>query len=425
MLKLSSYYEKRKEMFNCIIKHHGKRDYHCFCCGEKEFYYLEIDHIYNDGYKDRARGRSISVNLIKENPERFQLLCSNCNKRKHYNGGKLFIPKNGWCKRKLQFNENKVPNIFKKAITILKMLKNLTIHMNRRIVLHCIGDRKYRNILYEDDKQTSKVEKLMDDSFFNKSLKKPAELIDIVEAGDLSLHDRRIYNMLVSNAYSEITSDIEHRILKSQLAVVYQYRADRLGKGIEALMKTIVRLRSVRDGKIVKTRVKLLGTTDEEYDRDGWIYYRFPAELRQVLNDNIAYARLKMEVMLSLSSKYALALYEIIQKRGNLKYKWYETMSLEDFRALLGIPKTKLMTFGNLNSRCIKPALQEVNSLADFGCKIEPLKYGGKRVIDIRLSWWKKDVDDLKKVYQELQTSRVGRRDRMKANVEHVVEPNM
>jgi hypothetical protein len=102
MLKLSSYYEKRKEMFNCIIKHHGKRDYHCFCCGEKEFYYLEIDHIYNDGYKDRARGRSISVNLIKENPERFQLLCSNCNKRKHYNGGKLFIPKNGWCKRKLQ-----------------------------------------------------------------------------------------------------------------------------------------------------------------------------------------------------------------------------------------------------------------------------------------------------------------------------------
>jgi plasmid replication initiation protein len=165
----------------------------------------------------------------------------------------------------------------------------------------------------------------------------------------------------------------------------------------------------------------LLGATAEDYDRNGKIYYRFPSELRSVLNDNAAYARLKTEVMVALSSKYALALYEMIQRRGNLKYQWQEIFTIAEFRELLGVPKGKLTTFSNLNARAIKPAVLEVNALADFGVKVDALKHGGKEILEIRLSWWKKSAEELKKVYQELNYSKVGRRSRIKKQVEDIL----
>lgn len=253
------------------------------------------------------------------------------------------------------------------------------------------------------------------------SLKKPAELVDVIESTALTLHDRRIYNLLINNAFKTITADKEHSIRKSDLAEVTQYRNDRLGTCIENLMSSIVRLRSVRDGTPVLTRVQLLGATSEDYDRDGFIYYRFPPELRAVLNDNVAYARLKTEVMVALSSKYALALYEMIQRRGNLKYQWQETFTVAEFRELLGVPKGKLNSFSNLNLRAIKPAALEVNALADFGVAVQALKHGGKEVLEIRLSWWKKSVEELKQVYQELNYSKVGRRARVKKQVEDIL----
>ena len=128
------------------------------------------------------------------------------------------------------------------------------------------------------------------------SLKKPAELVDVIESTALTLHDRRIYNLLINNAFKTITEDKEHAIRKSELAEVTQYRNDRLGTCIENLMSSIVRLRSVRDGTPVLTRVQLLGATSEDYNRDGFIYYRFPPELRAVLNDNVAYGCLEQQV---------------------------------------------------------------------------------------------------------------------------------
>ena len=253
------------------------------------------------------------------------------------------------------------------------------------------------------------------------SLKKPAELVDVIESTKLTLHDRRIYNLLVNNAYATITEDKEHSIRKTELAVITQYRNARLGDCIENLMGSVVRLRSVRDGTRVLTRVQLLGATSEEYDRDGRIYYRFPPELRLVLADNVAYARLKTEVMVALSSKYALALYEMVQRRGNLTYQHQETFTVAEFRELLGVPKGKLTSFSNFNARAVKPAVLEVNALADFGVHVEPLKLGGKEVLEIRLSWWKKSVEELKQVYNELNYSKVGRRARVRQTVEDVI----
>ena len=76
-----SYRDRRKSMLDTL----GNR---CVCCGETEEIYLEIDHVFNDGSKDKAP----SLKKIKENKERYQILCCNCNRAKHKNGGELFFP---------------------------------------------------------------------------------------------------------------------------------------------------------------------------------------------------------------------------------------------------------------------------------------------------------------------------------------------
>jgi hypothetical protein len=128
----------------------------------------------------------------------------------------------------------------------------------------------------------------------------------------------------------------------------------------------------------------------------------------------------KKDVMFSFTSKYALALYELVQKRGNLKYKFSEEFPLEQFRVLLGVEAATYPNFKNVNQRIIVPAVREVNGLGEFGCKVEPI-YRGRKVTAIRLSWWQKNLDEKKTTLRELRFSRVGRRARLSGTVETAI----
>jgi len=63
----------------------------CACCGEDEIAFLCVDHVNDDGYVDRSngiRGNRLYVKIIKENfPEKYQILCHNCNHAKSFNPG--------------------------------------------------------------------------------------------------------------------------------------------------------------------------------------------------------------------------------------------------------------------------------------------------------------------------------------------------
>src|SRR3546814_14699731 len=58
-------------------------------------------------------------------------------------------------------------------------------------------------------------------------------------------------------------------------------------------------------------RVQLLGSSDESLEKDGFLHYRIPEELIEILRNSEVYARLKTQVMHCFESKYALCLYEM------------------------------------------------------------------------------------------------------------------
>ena len=143
--------------------------------------------------------------------------------------------------------------------------------------------------------------------------------------------------------------------------------------------------------------MQLLAGTEEAARSDGIVFYSFPAAVRGIIRESSQYARLQKQVMFAFSSKYALALYEMVQKRGNLKFKTSEEFPVERFRALLGRRAGQAgSAFKSFKQRAIDPAVLEVNGLGEFGCKVEPSAYAGRKVTAVRLSWWAKNLDERK-----------------------------
>ncbi|WP_371229749.1 replication initiation protein [Roseovarius sp. 2305UL8-3] len=248
------------------------------------------------------------------------------------------------------------------------------------------------------------------------SLVKPGELVDLVEVTPLTLMDRRIYNQLLENAWDVIERPVTHVISKADLRGSHNSN-DRVGESIERLMSAIVKVKVTHEGEDAIERVQLLGGNIETTRRDGILEYEIPSRLRRIIKDSTVFARLQREVMFALSSKYALTLYEMIQKRGNLRYRSSEKFSLGDLRGILGVPKGKLTSWSNLKLRAIDPAVSEVSALSEYMVEVHPLKTG-RRVTHIELRWWRKDGNKQAEAERELTFSKVGRKARMDGAVD-------
>ena len=226
-----------------------------------------------------------------------------------------------------------------------------------------------------NEKQAGKTYRTVDAQPNAQSMIKPGELVDLVEVTPLTLADRRIYNQLLEHAWDAIEKPVTHIISKSELRGSHNSN-DRVGESIERLMSAIVRINVMHEGEEAIERVQLLGGNIETTRRDGLFEYEIPARLRKVIKDSTVFARLQREVMFALSSKYALTLYEMVQKRGNLRWRSSEKFSLADIRGILGVPKGKLTSWSNMKLRAIDPALKEVNALSDYVVEIDPIKTG-------------------------------------------------
>ena len=217
---------------------------------------------------------------------------------------------------------------------------------------------------------------------------KPGELVDIVELSPLTLADRRIYNLLIANAWERIGEPIIHRIVKSGLKGTHQGN-ERVESSLLRLMGTIAIVTIRKDGKSYKRRVQLLGPSDESLEKDGFLHYRIPEELIEILRNSQVYARIKTQVMYCFESKYALCLYEMIERRIGLEYKQKEEFTIEELRGLLNVPEGKLERFADLNKYCLKVAVEEINKLCPFYVDFTPIK-NGRKVERVALHWFPK-----------------------------------
>ena len=256
----------------------------------------------------------------------------------------------------------------------------------------------------------------------NREAIKPAELIQVTGHHELTLNARRAITVLWYNAHMqgvEIGRDytIEIDDLKPDTHKGYEM----VEEAITALMRTILTIK-LSNGKT--RRVQFLGGNDlDDPDRPaGVLHYSFDKRLIEVLKDSTIWGKIAIPVLMAFSSKYAISLYENVAQFVNLEHIISKTYTLDEFRDLIGVQPGRYKTFGELNKHVLKPAVTEINALASFGVSILPVKKG-KKVVEIRIGWWKKDADQLKAAWAELQRTKVGRKARISGAVEYVIAP--
>jgi hypothetical protein len=254
---------------------------------------------------------------------------------------------------------------------------------------------------------------------------KAGELIEFRSESELTLQDRRILNLLVEHAGPDIASEEEHRVPMATLRGRHK-GSERVRDSIDRLMRTIVEV-PTRDskGNAATERGPFLSgttTTDDEDNPEGEVTYTFSRTMRKVISRSQYWGRLKAYIICSFQSKYALALYEGLCLRANLQVSEQE-MSVDDFRALLGIPNDKLQRFKDLKKRAIDPALEEVNALSDFWVEADAIREGGQvrgRIRGFRLGWRRKEQEEWRASLDELMRPKIGRKARIKGEVETV-----
>lgn len=251
------------------------------------------------------------------------------------------------------------------------------------------------------------------------SIVKPGELIDIVETDPLTFTDRRIYNQLIANAWDRITEPVVHQIPKHELQNTLHKGTERLEASIRRLMLAMVYVRVQTAGKWETKRVQLLGGNVVPDADDGYVRYDFHSIMREIITESTVFARLQKKIMFAISSKYSLALYELVQKRCNM-VKNFEDFTVVQLRGYLGVPEGKLAPWINFKNRALTPAITEISALSDYVVTVEPLKRKGRLITHVRMTWIRKPGSELNEVMRELDNVKLGRKARLRGKVEHV-----
>ena len=253
---------------------------------------------------------------------------------------------------------------------------------------------------------------------------------------------RRVWNVLLANAYDELSNKDIHRISVAELAKSLGFNShneEYLKETLEALVDCIVKWNVL--GKDKKERWGVAALLASAEIENGICTYSFAAHLRYKLYNPRIYTKLNLRLQNRFTSRYALILWEICFDYFDTARNHGETpfIPLDTFKELMGIALDDYPTFKTLNQRVIKPAIKEINELTNFFVEIEQKRIGRKiGELKFRISRLKElpsvepvqetflfDIDDLPTIAIKLVQAGISRKEALRiANQEwNAVDP--
>jgi hypothetical protein len=264
---------------------------------------------------------------------------------------------------------------------------------------------------------------------------KPGELIEMTGTHVLEASDRAILNLLYQHAHDsgrllESAAEWEIPLATIRQAFSKHESSDRLRDSLTRLMSVKVNVVYIADhangsgGPEPEQRVVITGLFDffdvsaKELATRATLRYGLPRKLAPILESSGRWGRIKAEIVCSMTSKYAIALYELIQLRANME-RSVETFSIDRFRDLLGVPPQTYARADNFQRKVIDPAVVEVNGLSDMSVQVEFQRQHSRAPIDaVCVAWWRKSGDEFREAVQERNRSKVGRMARLRGQIE-------
>lgn len=201
----------------------------------------------------------------------------------------------------------------------------------------------------------------------------------------LSLIQRKLWNLLLYNAYSDLTTkDVHHIRIRDVCRALNINDVPLLKESITGLGRTVVEFNffKTRDKAVWKWSTLLSGG---EIDAD-MMTYSYSHILREHLNNPHTYTRLNLAIQYRMTSKYSLALYELV-----CDHIIYETgkgftpyLDINDLKKYLGCHGEKAyQNFREFNRTILKRSIGEINIKSDINVKLS-FKKKGKYVSSVQ-----------------------------------------
>jgi hypothetical protein len=192
---------------------------------------------------------------------------------------------------------------------------------------------------------------------------------------NITLLQRRAWNVLLANAYDELPSLERYRIKIVDLMRALEFDSkneEYLKEALEALVSCKVRWNLLdKDGEFEWGVTTLLA---EAKIKSGMCTYAYAPTLRERLHNPRMYARISLSMQNKFDSKHAQALWELCTDYLDETRNQGETpfIGLSEFKGLMGIGEAGYGgEFKILNRDVIKPSIEEINTVTDFDIRAE------------------------------------------------------
>ena len=239
---------------------------------------------------------------------------------------------------------------------------------------------------------------------------------------------RRVWNVLLANAYNELPNTDIHRVSVVELAKELgfdSHNEEYLKETLEALVDCTVKWNLL--GKDKKERWGVAALLASAEIENGICTYGFAPHLRYKLYNPRIYTKLNLRLQNRFTSRYALILWEVCFDYFDIARNQGETpfIPIERFRELIGLEKDEYPIFKALNRNVIKPAITEINELTNFSIEVER-KRMGRKISDLKFrisrlketpiaeqtqeTFWS-DIDDLPPIAIKLLQTGISRKE--------------
>ena len=113
-----------------------------------------------------------------------------------------------------------------------------------------------------------------------------------------------------------------------------------------------------RTARLAERRIRL---PDEQDRRPVRIRWRFGSIFAQIARTSDFYTLLDNKIIWGLRSRYAIALYQHISALSGQRNRSV-TYTIDELRAVLGVLPHRLLAYKDLNTRALKPAIEQINA---------------------------------------------------------------
>ncbi|CAN5424791.1 replication initiation protein [soil metagenome] len=201
---------------------------------------------------------------------------------------------------------------------------------------------------------------------------------------NLSLVQRKLFNALLFNAYSELPYKAQFEIPARTLCNLIGYNSNdyaKLKKALLALITIAIEWNVIdysSKGAINWRASSVLSAATLE---NGLCTYEYSSIMRELLYHPEIYGRINMAILTQFNSNYGLALYEnCIRYQGLPQTPWF---TIEIFRKLMGVFNDKYTAFKDFKKRVLDVAVAEVNQHSPIHI-IPEIKRQNQKVANIR-----------------------------------------